>query len=312
MPSSSSSGHSPITVYGAIAANLVIAAAKFVAALATGSSAMLSESIHSVVDTGNQLLILLGLSRSRKPADARHPFGYGKELYFWSLIVAMLLFGIGGGLSLYEGYQHVRQPVAVTDPLWNFVVLGVAFLAEGGSWLVAVREMMKTRRGRDDAFDTFQRSKDPSVFVVVGEDSAALAGIVIAALGVGLSHWLERPWIDGLSSVLIGLVLIFVAVLLIWESRALVMGEAADAEVVQQIRRLAEADPAVAAVEPPLTMQLGRNSVLLNLELHCRPELPADAVLAALARVEAGIREACPTVRRVFVKVANGDGSANP
>lgn len=310
MPRSSKSSHRPIAVYGAIAANLVIAAAKFVASTVTGSSSMLSEAIHSLVDTGNELLILLGLGRSRKQADARHPFGYGQELYFWSLVVAMVLFGIGGGLSLYEGYEHLKHPVAVKEPIWNFAVLGIAFLAEGGSWVVAVREMMKTRRRGDDAFETFQRSKDPSIFLVVGEDTAALVGIVIAAAGIGLSYWLEMPWIDGAAAMLIGVVLIAVATLLIYESRALVVGESADVDLVQRIRRIAEADPAVAAIEPPLTMQLGRHSVLLNLAIRCRPELSGDEVLSAIRRIEETVRKSCPTVRRVFIKATDGRGDA--
>ncbi|MBL28374.1 MAG: cation transporter [Rhodospirillaceae bacterium] len=297
----SSAAHSPIAVYGAIAANLIIAVAKCVAAMVTGSSSMLSESFHSVVDTGNELLILLGLHRSRKPADLIHPFGYGKELYFWSLIVAMLLFGVGGGMSIYEGYKHIQHPEPLADPIWNYAVLAVAFVAEGASWVIAMRQMIARRRGRDDLWETFQRSKDPSIFVVVGEDTAALLGIVIAAGGVALSQAYGAPWIDGVAAILIGVVLIGVATLLIYESRALVMGERADTDLVARVRRIAEADEAVASAGAPLTMQLGPDSVLLNMKLGLKPGVTGTDVVTALERVERRIREDCPSIRQIFL-----------
>lgn len=296
-----SSGSSPIAVYGAIAANLVIAVAKFLAAAATGSSSMLSEAFHSVVDTGNEALLLFGIHRSRRPPDAMHPFGHGKELYFWSLIVAMLLFGIGGGLSIYEGWTHIVRPEELRSPFWNYVVLGVAFVAEGTSWWIAVREMLRKRKAEESVFSTFQNSKDPSIFVIVGEDTAALLGIVIAAGGVFLSHRFEAPWIDGVAAMLIGLVLIGVALLLIVESRGLILGERADPDVTRKARAIAEDDEAVRSAEPPLTMQLGPNEVLLNMEVRFRRDLSGEEIVAAIDRVEREIRRQCPAVRRVFL-----------
>lgn len=250
-------GEVPITVYGAMAANLLIAIAKFVAAFFTGSSSMLSEAIHSVVDTGNQTLLLLGIKRSAKPPDDRHPFGYGQEIYFWALLVAMLLFSIGGGVSLYQGVVHIRHPEPIREPVWNYAVLGIAFLAEGAAWIIAVREMGKTKKPEESWFRTFRRSKDPAVFVVVAEDTAALLGIVVAFLGVMLSVRLGAPWIDGAASVVIGVILVAVAILLVVETRALVMGESADRDVVHSVREIAASDPCVQAIPRLLTMQLG-------------------------------------------------------
>ncbi len=307
-----SSGSSPIAVYGAIAANLVIAVAKFVAASATGSSSMLSEAFHSVVDTGNEVLLLLGIHRSRRPPDAMHPFGHGKELYFWSLIVAMLLFGIGGGLSIYEGWTHILDPEELRSPAWNYAVLGVAFVAEGASWWIAMREMLKTRKAEETAFTTFQNSKDPSIFVVVGEDTAALLGIVIAASGVFLSHTFEAPWIDGVAATLIGIVLIGVALLLIVESRGLILGERADPDVTRKALAVAEGDAAVQSAEPPLTMQLGPNEVLLNMEVRFHDDLTGDEIVAAIDRVESEIRRQCPGVHRVFLSATAMARSRRP
>jgi cation diffusion facilitator family transporter len=292
----------PITVYAAVGSNLAIAAAKFAAALITGSSAMLAEAIHSVVDTGNELLLLLGIRRSVRPADALHPFGHGKELYFWSLIVAILLFGLGGGMSIYEGISHLQHPVEIRDPTWNYVVLGVAFVAEGTSWVIAVRKLLEGRREGQSAWRTMRTSKDPTVYTVVAEDSAALAGVLVAFLGVLLGHRLHDPYLDGTASIVIGLILATVAGYLAVESRDLLVGESAGTDVVEDIRALAEADPAVVQASRPLTMHFGPDRVLLNLDIEFRPELTADEVAAAVDRLEARIREAHPSIRRIFIE----------
>jgi cation diffusion facilitator family transporter len=288
--------------YGAMAANLLIAAAKFVAAFFTGSSSMLSEGIHSVVDTGNQGLLLLGIKRSNRPADDRHPFGYGQEIYFWALIVAMLLFSVGGGVSLYEGWVHMRDPEPIRDPVWNYAVLGIAALAEGASWFIAVREMGKDRRPEESWFRTFRRSKDPAVFVVVAEDTAALLGIGVAFLGVFLAVRLDAPWIDGMASIVIGVILVAVAILLVVESRALVMGESADGDIVRSLREIAGSDPCVEAIPRLLTMQLAPRRVLLNVDVRFRPGMSASALVEAVDRLEARIREAHPQVEEIFIE----------
>jgi cation diffusion facilitator family transporter len=292
----------PITVYAAVGSNLAIAAAKFTAALITGSSAMLAEAIHSLVDTGNELLLLLGIRRSVQPADALHPFGYGKELYFWSLIVAILLFGLGGGMSIYEGISHLEHPAEIRDPTWNYVVLGVAFVAEGASWTIAIRKLLTGQRAGQSVWRTMRISKDPTVYTVVAEDSAALAGVLVAFLGVLLGHRLHNPYLDGIASIVIGFILVTVAGYLAMESRDLLVGESAGADIVEDIRALAEADPAVVQASRPLTMHFGPDRILLNLDIEFKPELTAEEVTAAVDRLEARIRAEHPSIRRIFIE----------
>ena len=202
-----------LVLYGALAANVGIAVAKFVAAAITGSSSMLTEGVHSLVDSGNQLLLLYGQKRATRPPDSRHPFGYGRELYFWAFVVAILVFALGSGISIYEGWKHIREPEPLSDPLINYVVLGVAFVLEGGSWTIAVREFAKAK-GDTRWWEAVRDSKDPATFIVLFEDSAALVGLLVAAVGVWVSHALEDPRIDGVASIVIGLVLAAVAALL--------------------------------------------------------------------------------------------------
>ncbi len=305
---SSESSERPVAVYAAIVSNLIIAISKFAVAFLSHSSAMLSEGIHSVVDTGNELLLLLGVHRSKRPADKLHPFGYGKELYFWSLIVAILIFGLGGGMSMYEGISHLRHPSELRDVTWNYVVLGVAFIAEGTSWAVALRKLLARRKKGERLWRTMRNSKNPAVYTVLAEDSAALAGIVVAFLGVFLGHTLRNPYLDGVASIVIGVILAAVALFLVLESKDLLLGESADAEIVQDIRRLAEADPAVVQVSRPLTMHFGPDQVLLNLDIEFRSELSAADVTAAVDRLEASIREARPNIKRIFIEAESLKG----
>ena len=301
-PESSESSGRQLVVYGALAANFAIAASKFIAAFFSGSSAMLAEGIHSTVDTGNEFLLLLGLRKSRRPADDMHPFGYGKELYFWSLIVAIALFGLGGGMSIYEGITHLQHPSEITDPFWNYVVLGVAFVAEAISWTIALREF-KAKKGKGQSFwKAFRTSKDPAVFTILGEDSAALLGIVAAFLGVFLSHRLHNPYFDGAASIGIGLILAAVALLLAYESKGLLVGESTDPDIVRHIHDLACADPAVDAVQTPLTMHFGPEHVLLNMDIQFRPELSAHEVENAIDRLEKTIRTAHPRIKRIYIE----------
>lgn len=309
---SSGGSERPITVYGAIVANAVIGVSKFAAGIISGSSAMLSEAIHSVVDTGNELLLLLGIHRSKKPADELHPFGHGKELYFWSLIVAILLFGLGGGMSIYEGISHLRHPAVIKDPTWNYVVLAVAFIAEGTSWAIALNKLLKGKKAGQGIWEAVRASKNPAVFVVLAEDSAALLGIVVAFLGVLLGHSLSNPYLDGAASIIIGLILATVAGFLSYESRDLLVGESADDEVLQAIRRLAEADPAVVGVSRPLTMHFGPEQVLLNLDIEFRHDLSASEITAAVDRLEAGIRKERPSIKRIFIEAESLRGGASP
>jgi cation diffusion facilitator family transporter len=301
----------PITVYGAIGSNLVIAVAKFAAALFSGSSAMLAEAIHSLVDTGNELLLLLGIKRSKRPSDPLHPFGHGKELYFWSLIVAILLFGLGAGMSIYEGISHLEHPVEIRDPTWNYVVLGVAFVAEGTSWTIALRKLFEERRAGQNLWQTLRMSKDPTVYTVLAEDSAALAGIVVAFLGVLLGHRLRNPYLDGSASIAIGVILASVAVYLALESRDLLIGESAGRDVIKDVRALAQSDPAVVQVFPPLTMHFGPNRVLLNLDVEFRPDLTAEEVAAAVDRLESRIRADHPSIERIFIEAEALRGHEN-
>ncbi|MCO6187851.1 cation diffusion facilitator family transporter [Rhizobium sp. L1K21] len=292
----------PTAVYGAIAANLLIAVAKFVAAFFTGSSSMLSEAFHSVVDTGNELLLLLGIRLGRRPPDEQHPFGHGHEIYFWGLIVAVLLFSVGGGLSIYEGVSHLRHPEPVTQPIWNYVVLAIAFLAEGTSWLIALRSLLKERKQGESVFKTFRRSKDPSVFTVVAEDTAALLGIMVALAGVFLSVTFEKPLFDGLASIGIGHILIIVACFLVYESRALIVGESADPDLLKALRKIATEDSSVHAVPRLLTMHLGPKQVLLNMEIEFAADVQKDALFEVVDRVQKRIRDAHPEVQKIFVE----------
>ncbi|HET7584095.1 MAG TPA: cation diffusion facilitator family transporter [Gemmatimonadaceae bacterium] len=293
----------PIAIYGAMTANLVIAVSKFVAAAVTGSSAMLSEGIHSVVDTGNQALLLLGLHRSRRPPDRTHPFGHGKELYFAALVVAMLLFSLGGGMSVYEGITHLRHGTLVRDAAWSYAVLGVAFLAEGTSWLIALRELRRAEGRRHRGWwKAFRMSKDPTVFTAIGEDTAALLGILVAATGIFLSERTGQTMYDGLSSIVIGVILAAMSVILAFESRNLLLGESADPELLRSVRAIAARQPRVRAVGRVLTMQLGPHRVLLALEVQFDEHLSARALAEAVDALEAAIREQNPDVSHIFVE----------
>jgi cation diffusion facilitator family transporter len=300
---------SAVVVYAALAANVTIAATKFVVAAITGSSAMLSEGIHSTVDTGNQILLLIGLRRSRRPPDEAHPYGHGKEVFFWGLIVAVALFGIGGGMSFYEGVTHLRHPHPVGRGPWTYVVLGVSFVCEGTSLTVAVREFRRERRGRP-FWEALRASKDPSIYTTLAEDSAAIAGLLVALAGIGLGQYLHNPYLDGAASVVIGVILAVTALLLARESRGLLIGESAAREVVEGIRSAVTADRAVVRVREMLTMQLGPEGVLVNLGVEFRRELSGAELTAAIARLDASIRARYPVVSRLFIEAEAFRGSA--
>jgi cation diffusion facilitator family transporter len=288
-------------IYGAIAANVAIAVTKFVVAGMTGSSAMLSEAIHSTVDTGNGLLLLVGERRSKRPASALHPFGHGKELYFWSLIVGVLIFGLGGGISFYEGVMHVLHPNPLEDAYWNYIVLGCAALFEGASFTIAYRQFTR-ERGDTPFWKALHSSKDPTTYTVMAEDGAALAGLAIAALGVYFSHSLGMPRLDGVASILIGLLLAGVAVLLIRESRGLLVGEGIRPDTARGIQEIARAEPGVREVGTVLSMYVGAEDILVTFDVHFAPDVPAAEVAAAIKRIEHTVRERYPKVRRIFLE----------
>ena len=298
-------------VYGALAANVAITVTKFIVAGITGSSAMLAEGIHSLVDSCNSLLLLFGEHRSEQPASATHPFGHGKELYFWSLIVAVLIFGVGGGVSLLEGVLHVRNPHPLEDPLWNYIVLACAFVFEGASFLLALRQFTR-ERGDVPFWKALRTSKDPATYTVMAEDSAALLGLVIAALGVFFSHRLNMPRVDGMASIAIGLLLAGVAVLLIRESRGLLVGEGVSPETAQAMQAIARAEPGVCEVGPVLSMYVGPEDVLVTFALDFAPDVPASEVAAAIGRIEQTVRERFPKVRRIFLEPVRGSASVTP
>ena len=295
------SSSSKLPIYGALTANLLIAIVKFIAAGFTGSSAMLSEGIHSVVDTGNQLLVLLGLKRSQKPADEQHPFGYGKELYFWSLIVGVLLFTIGGVMSFYEGIIHLKHPSETTDPAWNYGVLGAAFLFEGSSWVIAMKNFTKGKVS-SGFFSRLRSSKDPSIFIIILEDSAALAGILAAFLGVYLGHAFHNPAFDGIASMVIGVILAVVAVFLVIESKGLLLGEGINPKALGQIKSIFDAHPNVVKTETPLTMHFGPQEVLLAVNVQFKPGLRSGEIEKTIDVLEKSIRQAHPEIRRIFIE----------
>ena len=292
---------SKTAIVAALAANLAIAVVKFGAAWFTGSSAMLSEGIHSLVDTANEWLLLLGLRRSQRPPDERRPFGYGRELYFWAFIVAVCIFAIGGGISLYEGVEHLRHPTPLQSPTWNYVVLAFAFCFDGASFLVARRTFNAQRAGRP-FWSAFRGSKDPSVFVVLFEDASDLLGLLIAFLGVFLSHWLNNPAFDGVASILIGLLLLVVAGLLLRETKSLLLGEPAEPNLLQQLAQLAEYEPEVVGLGPSLSSYLSPHELLLVLNVEFAPTLPAAELTQTIERLCATIQAAHPDVKHVFVQ----------
>ena len=287
-------------IFAAIAGNVAIAVTKLVAAFFTGSSAMLSEGIHSLVDTGNGGLLLFGIRMSRRPADANHPFGHGKELYFWSLVVAILVFALGGGMSVYEGVTHLAHPHA-SDPTWNYVVLGFAFFFEGGSSFFAYKAFRKEMRGQG-IFETIRASKDPTTFTVLFEDTAALLGLIVAFLGIFLGHQLNNPYLDGVASIIIGVILAVVAGFLAYESKGLLIGEGVDANTLKSIRSLARGDAAVEEVRKSLTMHFGPQDVLLALDIRFKKHLRAEEIATAIDRIERQIREQHPEIKHIFIE----------
>jgi cation diffusion facilitator family transporter len=295
---------SRFVVYGALVANAAIAVSKFVVAGISGSAAMLSEAIHSSVDTGNGILLLVGQNRSKRPPDAQHPFGHGKELYFWSMLVAVMIFGVGGGISIAEGIHRLRRPEELGDPKWNYVVLAIAFLFDGSSFVIGFKELWAQKAPHHGVVRAIRESKDLSVVSVVLEDTAALLGLAFAFVGVLVSHALAEPRIDAAASIAIGLLLASSALVLLYESRTSLIGERADKDLTEDIRALALEDPDVVDIERLLTMQLGAEQVLLNASLSFRDDIEAPQLAAAIERLSARIRKEHPDVKPIFIQPA--------
>jgi len=289
-------------VLAAMAANLLIAATKFGAAAFTGSSAMLSEAVHSVADSGNQALLLFGTQRAAKPADERHPFGYGLELYFWSFVVAIVMFGIGAGVSFYEGIHRIISNEPSANLYVSYIVLVAAIGCESWSFVIAIREFDR-QRGKLGYIEAARRSKDPLVFVVLFEDLAALGGLVLALVATALSDWLNRPWIDGAGALAIAALLAVVAIFLAYETRSLLIGEATDPETVDDVRRLIAAHPAVTKVNRLWSTHFGPQDVLLAASIDFEDHVHGDEIEAATEQLEREIKRRHPDVRHFFVEV---------
>lgn len=296
-------------VYAALAGNALIAVTKFFAATVTGSSAMFSEGIHSLVDTGNQGLLLFGMHRAQRPADAKHPFGYASEIYFWAFVVAILIFAVGAGVSIYEGIQKVIHPHEISDPLINYGVLILALIFEGAAWWIAFKEFA-TRKGKRSIFQAVQDSKDPTIFTVLFEDTAAIFGLIVAFAGIYLSQALQMPWLDGAASIVIGIILAGTAMLLAYETMGLLIGEAADPEVVEAIESLVADIPSVTHLNEIRTLHRGPDDILLALSLDFNDDMKVGAVEDAIYALELKIKDRFPVVKRLFIEVQSKEHHA--
>lgn len=296
-----SANQSKKVIYAALLGNSMIAVSKFVAASVTGSSAMLSEGVHSVVDSGNQLLLLWGLRVSNKKPDEKHPFGYGMELYFWTFVVAILIFAIGSGISFYEGIKHLKNPEPLTSPIWNYGVLIFGMIFEGWALSVAFKEFNK-ERGSTPLFRAIRHSKDPTVFTVLFEDSAAMLGLLIAFIGVAASDIFGLHYMDGVASIGIGVILATVAIFLAIESKGLLIGEGADPDTVASIRACIEKDPRVYSVNELLTMHLSPRDILVNASIDFIDNLTAEDVESTISKFEKAIKTKHKDVSRVFIE----------
>ena len=291
-------------VWAALAGNLLVAATKAAAAAFTGSSAMLSEAVHSFVDTGNEVLLLYGMRRARRPPDRDHPAGYGRELYFWSFVVALLVFALGAGVSIVQGVQRVRDPRPIENALVSELVLAASFVFEGWSWLVSVRQFRKAK-GELGWYEAFLRSKDPPLFMVVFEDSAALVGIAIAGAGTVLAAHFDLPLADGIASILIGLVLACTSTLLARESKSLLIGERADGALVKSMLEIANAACGPSRANGVLTLHLAPDQVMAAMSFEFDDALTAPQIERLIADIERRIHDAHPQVTTLFIKPQN-------
>ena len=279
----------------------MVAATKFVATALTGSSAMFSEAIHSVVDTGNQALMLYGLKRAKLPADKQFPFGHGKEIYFWSFVVAIMIFGVGAGLSVYEGIHSLSKPTELQNPLVNYIVLTLAIAFEGVAWIFAWKAFSR-QRGSRGLFEAVRHGKDPSLFVVLFEDSAAMTGLLVAMIGIALTDATGNPVYDSIASILIGLILAATATWLAYETKSLLIGESADPEVIKGIKKKVMSFREVRHINDVLTMHMGPEYVLVNLSVEFNDSADADDIEDAVAQIDRSIKKKYKDVKRVFIE----------
>ena len=297
-------------ILAALGANALIAVCKFAAAYITGSSAMLSEGVHSVVDTGNQGLLLHGMKRSERPPDDAHPFGYGAEVFFWAFVVAILIFAIGAGISFYEGINKLLHPHPITSPHINYIVLGAAFIFEAIAWTIAYKEFRKVQ-GPQDFLTAVRESKDPATFTVLFEDTAAMLGLVAAAIGVFSAHVLEIQWADGAASIVIGVILAVTAIFLAVETKGLLIGEAASPAVVQGVRETVGDVPDIININELRTMHLAPHEILVALSVDFADGVSSERVELAVSTLEQTIKGRHPQVRRIFIEAqGKHDGMA--
>jgi len=313
---------SKTVIYAALLGNSLIAVSKFAVASITGSSVMFSEGIHSVVDSGNQCLLLFGMKRANKPPDQKHPFGYGMELYFWTFVVAILIFAVGAGISIYEGIESIKHPKALESPYWSYGVLSLAMVFEGAAWWVAFREFQRTR-GDESFVGAVRNSKDPTVFTILFEDSAAMLGLMIAFAGIFAAQYFNLPILDGVASIAVGIVLALVAVLLAIESKGLLIGEGAAPAVVTSINELVSSDSRITGTNEILTMHMGPQDILLAASFDFDDSLTANLVEEAISDFEASIKARFPEIKKIFIEaqsfrqhhqaaIATGEASGRP
>jgi len=295
------SGSSKKVIIAALVGNALVSITKFVAAYFTHSSAMFSEGIHSIVDTGNQVLLLYGLKRAQLPADEKFPFGHGKEIYFWSFVVAILIFAVGAGISIYEGIHHILNPVAVKNSFINYIVLTLAIIFEGVAWLFAYKEFKKENT-KYSIIRSVQEGKDPSMFVVLFEDSAALLGLFVAMLGIFLSETTGILIFDGIASVVIGVILAITAIWLAVETKGLLIGESADPDIVKGIKALADEYDEVEHINEVLTMHMGPEYILVNLSIDFDDHMKAGKMEQVITEMDNRIKEKWPRIKRIFIE----------
>lgn len=292
---------SKIAIYGAIVANLAIAVSKFIAASITGSSAMLSEGIHSIVDSSNGMLLLYGIKRSKQPADKKHPFGYGKEIYFWSFVVALLIFALGGGIAIYEGIIHLQHPVEIENISINYIVLSAAILFEGSSLLIALKQFTGTFKLRG-LLGKIRRSKDSAGFAVIIEDIGAIVGLIVALLGLLAGDLLDFAYADGLASIIIGLILCGMAVILATETKGLLLGESLKDEEIQKIEQILHKHPKILKYGLIKSIHFGPESVMLGLEVEFDDSMTIDEVEVETLLIEDEILECYSHIDKVYIE----------
>ena len=298
-------------IYAALAGNSLIAFSKFIAAAVTGSSAMASEGVHSLVDTGNQALLLYGIHRAKKPPSPQFPFGHGKEIYFWSFVVAILIFAVGAGISMYEGILHLLHPEPVESFVWNYVVLGLAMVFEGGSLFIAYHEFTR-ERGSVSTLKAVHRGKDPTLFVVLFEDSAAMLGLFVALAGVLLTQVTGNAVYDGLASIIIGCILGITAIWLAYETKSLLIGESADAETVALIHQIISKEKGINRIHEVLTLHMGPEYILATISVNAADGLRTGDLEKTFQRITDTIKKAAPHVKRVFIEVEDREVPNGP